>query len=236
MSSTSAPDLGRNRLLAALPGEDLERLRRDLRVERTEFKRVLHEPGQVVDTVYFPLETVNSMLSETPDGDQIEVATIGHEGLVGLAAFLEADADPARHVCQVPGHAASLSASILRRETERGGPLARVLNRYAMALVTMVAQGSACNRLHEVNERCARWLLLTHDRVGSDRFPLTHEFLAQMLGVRRASVSLAMGALAQADLVAYRRGIIEVWDRTGLEAASCDCYRIIRREFDRLLA
>ena len=165
----------------------------------------------------------------------MEMATIGREGMVGLPIFLEADTMPSRAFGQVPGGALRITAAAFTEEIKRNGPLVRVLNRYTLALFNQVAQTTACNRVHLLEQRCARWLLQTHDRVASDQFLLTQEFLAQMLGVRRSGVSAAAGLLQKAGLIRYARGRITVLDRPGLESAACECYGVIKREFDRLL-
>ena len=170
------------------------------------------------------------------DGTRVEVATIGNEGIVGIPAFLGAQGMGARDVyqVQVPGQVVAMEAREFLKATRRE-PLRGLVQRYAQALFSQVTQQVACNGLHSVEERCSRWMLLTHDRVGSDEFPLTQEFLAQMLGVRRASVSMAAGILQSAGFIRYSRGQVAIIDREGLENASCDCYRVIRTEFDRLL-
>jgi hypothetical protein len=170
------------------------------------------------------------------DGSSIEIATIGNEGIVGIPVFLGAQSMGARDLyqVQVPGDVLAMEASAFLSAAQRE-PLRGLVQRYAQALFTQVTQQVACNGLHSVEERCSRWMLLTHDRVGSNDFPLTQEFLAQMLGVRRASVTLAAGALQRAGFIRYGRGRVTINDREGLENASCECYRIMRTEFDRLL-
>jgi CRP-like cAMP-binding protein len=162
--------------------------------------------------------------------------TRGNEGLVGLAALLGAEGSESQTLAEIPGTALRLPAAVLVAAVDAQPALRRLLLRYTQAYLTQVAQGAACNRLHGIEARCARWLLMTHDRVGgSDAFPLTQEFLAIMLGVRRAGVSVAAGALQDAGLIRYRRGGIRVLDRAGLEAAACECYGVVRRQYDRLL-
>ena len=166
----------------------------------------------------------------------IEIATVGNEGLIGVPVFLGAESMGARELyqVQVPGQALAMDIKTFVEITGRD-PIRGVIQRYAQALFSQVTQQVACNGLHSVEERCSRWMLLTHDRVGADDFPLTQEFLAQMLGVRRASVSVAAGILQKAGFIRYSRGRITVLDRDGLESSSCECYAIIRAEFDRLL-
>ncbi|HKG96130.1 MAG TPA: Crp/Fnr family transcriptional regulator [Gemmatimonadaceae bacterium] len=197
--------------------------------------QVLFEPGDPISSVHFPEGCVTSLIKVLSDGKRIEVGTTGREGLVGLPAFLDADSAPLLCVVQVPGAAQRLSAAALREAAFPGGVLHSLLQRYAQYLFDQAAQSVACNALHRVEKRCARWLLMTHDRAQSDQFGLTHEFLAAMLAVRRASVSGAAEALQRAGLIQYRRGKVTVVDRLGLERASCECYASDRADFERLL-
>jgi CRP-like cAMP-binding protein len=169
------------------------------------------------------------------DGSAIEAATVGCEGMVGLPVFLGADSSPNQAFCQVPGDALRLDTGTLQREAARGGALRQMLGRYTQAYIAQVSQASACNRLHIMRQRCARWLLQLHDRVGREEFPVTQRFLSQMLGVRRATVTAAAGALQELGLIAYVHGRVSVRSRIGLEGAACECYSIIRRQHDRLL-
>jgi CRP-like cAMP-binding protein len=228
------PAMG-NRLLDSLPRPDLERLRPHLEAVSVGVKHVVYEPNGPIKHVYFPINCVISLVTYLEDGASVEMATIGLEGMVGLPIFLGTDTMPSRAFGQVPGDALRITAAAFTEEIQRNGPLVRVLNRYTQALFNQVAQTTACNRVHLVEQRCARWLLQTHDRVGSDQFSLTQEFLAQMLGVRRTGVSAAAGLLQKAGLIRYARGRITVLDRPGLESAACECYRVIKREFDRLI-
>jgi CRP-like cAMP-binding protein len=230
-----APKPVGNRLLAALPSAYHERLAPKLEPVRLGFKQPLYEPHVPIEHVYFPTNGIVSLLTVLEDGGPIEVGTVGNEGMAGLPVFLGADAIPGRALCQIPGEALRLEARVLKDEVRRDGPLLSLLHRYTLALFTQVAQTAACNRTHSVEERCARWLLMTQDRVGTDRFPLTQEFMAQMLGVRRATVNVAAGMLQKAGFITYTRGRITVLDRPGLESASCECYAVIKGEFDRLL-
>ncbi len=225
----------RNRLLAALPGKDLDRLAARMTTVPLAVRDLLYRARGPIDHVYFPLDGVLSQIVVMEDGGAVEVGTVGHEGMVGLSVALGDPQSPVETFCQVPGRAARLPADDFRAEADRGGPLAALVLRYSLAVAAMAAQSAACNRLHSVDERCARWLLMTHDRVGSDRFQLTQEFLALMLGVRRASVTVAAGMLQKAGVIDYTRGKITVTDRPRLEAASCECYRAVRAEFERLL-
>jgi CRP-like cAMP-binding protein len=196
----------------------------------------LIEPDVPIPWVYFPLHGVVSLISTLGSGAQVEVATIGNEGLIGLPLVLYANTIPFTAFVQVPGEALRIDAAVFGRLLdEETGTVRQLLYRYTQALFNQLAQHVVCNRLHQIAQRSARWLLLTHDRVGRDEFPLTHEFLALMLGVRRASVTEVAGRLQRAGLIRYRLGRIRVLDRAGLEAASCECYGVIKQEYDRLL-
>jgi len=224
-----------NRLLRALPPDELGRMLPDLVHTRLESGHVLSEPNEIAGRVYFPAGCVVSVVNEMGPSEAAEVGTIGLEGMAGLAAFLDADSIPSRVLVQVPGEALSLDARRLREHAEALPGLHRLLHRYAQAFLIQVGQTASCNRLHEIDRRCARWLLMTHDRVGRDTFMLTHEFLSFMLGVRRAGVTVAAGMLQRAGLIRYTRGRVSIVDRAGLEGAACDCYGIVRDQFDRLL-
>ncbi|HEU0014435.1 MAG TPA: Crp/Fnr family transcriptional regulator [Longimicrobium sp.] len=225
----------RNRILASLPAGDLRRLLPLLELRDLELRRVVVEVNQPIEHVWFPEAGVVSLLGVMEDGTAVETATVGNEGMVGLPVFLGADSMAGQAFCQVTGQAYRMPAGALREEVRRGGPLAELLGRYTQALFTQIAQSSACNRVHPVAQRCARWLLLTHDRVGRDTFDLTHLFLAQMLGVRRATVTEVAGALQARGVIEYTRGVVRIVDRAGLERESCECYRVIAAEFARLL-
>jgi CRP-like cAMP-binding protein len=199
-------------------------------------REVLAAPNVPIRSVYFPLTGLVSLISTLADGTMVEVTTIGNEGLVGLPLFLRATSMPLTALVQVPGEALRMDAEAFDRLLRAGSEeFSHLLYRYTQALFNQLAQHVVCNRLHSIAPRCARWLLLTHDRVGQATFPLTHEFLAQMLGVRRASVTEVAGRLQRARLIHYRYGIITILDRAGLEAASCECYGVIKQEYDRLL-
>lgn len=235
-----ATDPRGNRLLAALPDADRERVVAGLKLVDMEVRDPVYRHGQPIEHVYFPLTAVISMLAVMDDGQALEVATVGNEGVAGIPVFLGAGSSPGQAFCQVPGQALRAEAGHFQELANSAGALQGLLQRYTYAFFMQVAQGSACNRLHSVDQRCARWLLLTHDRVGGnpggrDEFPLTQQFLAQMLAVRRATVSEAAGRLQRAGLIRYRRGIITIVDRKGLEAAACECYRIVSDEYARLI-
>jgi CRP-like cAMP-binding protein len=228
------PEQAANQLLAALPRSDYERLRSDLVTVPMKLKQILWEPNRPIEAVYFPTDAVASILALT-DGHTVEVGTIGNEGLVGLPVFLGATTSPGRAIVQVAGQGDRLDIAVFRREAQREGRLRQLLERYTQAFMTQVSQSTACNRAHSVDQRLARWLLIVRDRVNRNEFPLTHEFLGQMLGVRRATVSETAAALQRAKLISYHRGVITIRNGRGLERAACECYRIVRQEFERLL-
>ncbi len=185
--------------------------------------------------VYFPESCVMSLVNRMDDGSGAEAGTIGNEGFAGLSAYLESEASESDVFCQIPGDTIRLPVQALVDAANASPTLRQLLNRYTHTYLAQIAQSAACNSLHDINQRCARWLLMTHDRVdGAETFPLKHEFLALMLGVRRAGVTTAAGALQDRGLIRYRRGVMRVLDRAGLIAASCECYGIVRRQHDRL--
>jgi CRP-like cAMP-binding protein len=224
-----------NLLLASLPKATVQAILPDLRLQPLEVRQVLQPPNQPVTEVVFPLDGIASMVSLGDTGRSVEVATIGCEGMVGLPVFLGASQAAAEVFVQVPGEGLHLPADAFRRHLEREPSLTQTLLKYTQALLTQVAQCSACNCFHQIEARCARWLLQTHDRVKGNQFQLTHDFLALMLGVRRATVTETAGALQERGLIRYHRGKISILNRKKLESAACDCYRIIKKEYDRLL-
>ncbi len=233
--SQDVPTSVKNRLLASLPREEYEQLVPYLEPVFLDLKRELYQPNVPIEFVYFPLEGVYSLLSLSSEGDLIEVGTVGNEGMVGLPVFLGVRQVPGIAMCQVPGNALRMRASDLQTSVSRDSSLYDVLHRYTQALFNFISQSALCNRLHSIEQRCCRWLLLTRDRVGTDHFPLTHEFLSQMLGVRRAGVSEVAARLQNAGFISYRYGKMSIVDRAGLEATSCECYELIKAEFERLI-
>jgi CRP-like cAMP-binding protein len=231
--TVSAPHT--NRLLACLPSKEVQRLHSRLQPVSLEFKQILYEPRESISYVFFPNRGVVSTIYLMNDGSSIEVATIGNEGLVGMAAVFGAEPSPDRMMVQVPGAALRMRADDLRLETKQDSPLRSILVSYQAAFIKQITQSVACNGLHPVPKRCCRWILETHDRVLSDEFPMTHEFLSQMLGVRRVSVTEALKPLETAGLIHKGRGTVTVIDRKGLEVAACECYRSVQDEFDRRL-
>ena len=224
-----------NRLLAALPPEVAERLRPALRSEVLAQGQVLMEAGGPIERIYFPEEGIVSAVCVFPDGTVAEMSTTGCEGFVSIVAALEGERALARHVVQVPGAALSLDADTFRRMLDEEPALRSVSLAYVQAYIAQALQYVACNGMHNVEERCARWLLMCHDRIRGNDFPLTQEFLADMLGVHRPTVSVAAKSLQTAGLIRYSRGLVTVLDRMGLENASCACYGMLRRQFERLL-
>ena len=235
-SDALAPDRpSANRLLAALPqAEYLRLLPRLTPVSLAQGQRV-YDAHTSIPYVWFIERGVVSVIRAMQDGMLIEICVIGCEGMVGLPVFLGSESTPSQALVQIPGTGLRMPTTTFRREVPPGSPLHDLLHRYTQTLINQMAQGMVCNRMHSIAQRCARWLLLTHDRAGSDQFPLTQQFLAQMLGVRRASVSTVAGRLQKAGLIRYSRGVITVLDRPGLEAAACECYQVIEAEYDRLL-
>ena len=222
-----------NRLLSRLPSAVLERLRPDLHLVALKPRAVLYKFRAKIDAVYFPASGIVSAMTVMEDGAAIEVATIGNEGMAGLTAFVGGQSSPNEVVVQLPGDGFRLPTEVLRREVGRNEALHDILVKYHTAYSTQVSYSVACNGLHKIEQRCSRWLLMTADRVGSNVIELTHEFLAVMLGVRRSSVTEVLRPLQDVGLIRNRRGMIEILDRSGLEARACECYRMTNAEFAR---
>ena len=197
--------------------------------------QVLYEPNNTIEYVYFPTAGVISLLAAFGDGTTVEASVIGREGMLGTSVVLRAETTPHQALVQADGHALKMAARDLRAEVQKDGLLLDLLLRFTNALFTQVAQTAGCNRAHTVEQRLARWLLLTHDRVQQNEFAITQEFLSRMLGVRRAGVSVAANTLREMRTIDYRRGNVIVLDRPGLERASCECYAVVKAEYDRLL-
>jgi CRP-like cAMP-binding protein len=223
----------KNRLLNALTQEDLGSLRSHLHPLNLEQRRVLYEVGATIEHVYFLEQGLGSILTTMADGASVEVGMIGLEGMVGMPAVLGDDVSAQHVVVQLPGSALRLSAAHCKAAFDQSADVRRVLLRFANALLNLSSQTAACNRLHSVEQRCARWLLMSSDRIQSDELPLTHEFLSSMLGVRRAGVSETAGELQRSGLIRYHHGHITIVDRDGLQATACECYRLDRERFDR---
>lgn len=224
-----------NRLLAALPGATRERLFAKTQRVSLSVKDILYHPGKSITAVYFPLTCVISMMTEMKNGATIEIATVGNEGMLGIAAYLGIDAAIALGITQVPGEALQMSVKDFKEAAKSDEHFDTILRRYTHALLMQIARSGGCNSLHSVEERYTRWLLMMHDRTNVDVFAFTQEFLSRMLGVSRARVNIVTGALEKAGLIKHGRNQITVLDWKGLEATSCDCYRIIKEEFARVL-
>jgi CRP-like cAMP-binding protein len=234
MSSVSGSSSD-NRLLAALPGEVYGCLRPALEPSFFGLGEVVYEVGRRMEHIYFPTTSVVSLIYTMENGNTAEKGLVGNEGVVGIALFMGGDTTPNQAVAQVAGGALKMKAQAMLAEFRRGGAFQLALLRYTQALVTQISQTAVCNRLHPVEKRLCRWLLLTRDRLPSDQILMTQEFIAHMLGVRREGVTAAAHHLHAVGLIRYHRGQITILDRTGLEAAACECYQVVKNEFDRLL-
>jgi CRP-like cAMP-binding protein len=234
-TTAESPERPSNWLLASLPRAEYERLRAHLEAVRPRLQDVLYEQGGPMEHVYFPEGGTVSLLAVLADGHGVEVATVGNEGMVGVSVALGGEISPHRATVQVPGPALRMRAVDFRVAVPAGHPLDAALRRYADAFVMQVAQSVACNRAHTVPQRLARWLCMTQDRVGRDEFPLTQEVIAQMLGVRRQTVSEVASEFQAARLIDYHLGRVTIEDRAALERAACECYRAVRAHFERML-
>ncbi|MCU9956034.1 MULTISPECIES: Crp/Fnr family transcriptional regulator [Burkholderia] len=224
-----------NHLLAALPPEGLAHISPQLVLVDMPLGKVLYESGGALSHVYFPTTSIVSLLYVMEDGSSAEIAIVGNDGLIGIALFMGGETTPSRAIVQSAGHAYRLDARILKDEFRRGGSMQRLLLRYTQALITQMAQTAVCNRHHSIDQQLCRWLLLSLDRLPSSELKMTQELIANMLGVRRSGVTEAALKLQDAGLIRYNYGHIEVLDRSGLEKRVCECYGVVRREFDRLL-
>ncbi|HEY7985447.1 MAG TPA: Crp/Fnr family transcriptional regulator [Methylophilaceae bacterium] len=227
--------LVQNRLLAALPAAEYERLAPHLELIELPLGEVLREGGATQHYVYFPATAIVSLFYVLEDGSSTEIAVIGNIGIVGLWLFLGGETTPSRAVVRAAGYGYRMKGELLKNEFSRGGAVLQLLLRYAQALLTQTSQIAVCNRYHSVEQQLCRWLLLTLDRLPSDDLAITHELIASMLGVRREGVTEAAGNLQRAGLISYSRGHIEVLDRPGLEKAACECYEVVRSEYERLI-
>jgi CRP-like cAMP-binding protein len=229
------PSSQQNTILAALPPADLDQLRPQMEFVHLEFGHSLYESGIVQAYVYFPVDCIASMYYVMLDGMSSEIAVIGHEGLVGLSLFMGGTTTPSLAAVLSAGSAWRIKGSFLKREFDRGGPLQGLLLRYTQALITQMTQTAVCNRYHTVEQQLCRRLLLSLDRLSSNELSMTQEQIASLLGVRRGGVTEAAGRLQSAGLIQYSRGRIVVQDRPGLEAHACECYAVVKHEYDRLL-
>jgi len=235
LTAAEKTDRPLNRLLAALPQAEYKPLRGRMELVRPRLQEVLYERGARINFVYFPESGTISLLAPLTDGDAVEVGTVGNEGMVGVSVALGSNTSPYRATAQIPGRAFRMRAADFHEAAPPGHPLHELALRYAEALMTQIAQSVACNQVHSVSQRLARWLCVTHDRVGSEEFPLTQEVIAQMLGVRRQTVSEVASELQAARLIEYRLGRVTIANRAALERGACECYRIVREHFDRVL-
>jgi CRP-like cAMP-binding protein len=235
-ATPAAHPAARNKLLAALPDADFERLRPHLEPSSLPLGLTLYGSGVRMTHVYFPTEGIVSLLYVMESGASAEIALTGNEGLVGISLFMGGESTPSSALVQSAGHAYRLGAQTLQREFERGGQLQHLLLRYTQALITQMAQTAVCNRHHSLEQQLCRWLLLSLDRVPSNELHMTQELIANMLGVRREGVTEAARRLQDAGLIRYQRGQITVLDRPRLEQRVCECYAVVKRETDRLLA
>jgi len=232
----SVPSPKQNHLLAALPTAEFDRLAAHLQWVPMQLGEILYEPGEQLQYAYFPTTAIVSLHYIIESGASAEIAGVGNEGVVGISLFMGGDTTPSSAVVQTAGYAYRLERHLLRREFDRCGPLLRLLLRYTQALITEMTQTAVCNRHHSIEQQLCRWLLVTLDRIPSGQLVMTQELVASMLGVRREGVTEAAGNLQRAGFIRYRRGHIAVLDRTGLESRSCECYGVVKSEFDRLLA
>ncbi|SHH48161.1 cAMP-binding domain of CRP or a regulatory subunit of cAMP-dependent protein kinases [Pollutimonas bauzanensis] len=224
-----------NHLLASLPAVDKARLFPHLELVQLPLGHVLYESGSQMRHVHFPTDAIISLLYVMEDGASAEIAVVGNDGIVGVSLFMGGETTPSRAVVQSAGHVYQLPGQVLKDEFLRAGPMQHLLLRYTQALLTQMAQTAVCNRHHSLDQQLCRWLLLSLDRRHSSELIITQELIASMLGVRREGVTEAAGNLQKADLIKYRRGHITVLDRAGLEARTCECYAVVRKEYDRLL-
>jgi CRP-like cAMP-binding protein len=232
ITSNTPPE---NRLLAALPSDEYERLLPRLQEVSLSLGEVVYEFGGQLDYVYFPTSSIVSLLYTMENGTSAEMGLTGNDGVVGIALFMGGGTMPNRAVVQSAGEAIRMKAKMLQDEFARGGKFQNRLLRYTQALITQISQTAVCNRLHSVEQQLCRWLLLSHDRVKADELIMTQELIADMLGVRREGVTVAAGGLQDAGAISYVRGHIKILDRQKLEETVCECYRVVKDESDRLL-
>jgi len=233
----SAPHTpNQNHLLAALPTAEFERLAPNLELVPMPLGEVLYESGGKLQHVYFPTTSIVSLHYVIENGSTAEIAGVGNEGIVGISLFMGGNSTPSRAIVQTAGYGYRLNAQLMMEEFNRAGLMMRLLLRYTQALMTQMSQTAVCNRYHSVEQQLCRWLLLTLDRLSSDELVMTQELVASMLGVRREGITEAAGKLQHAGFIRYRRGHITVLDRSGLVAHVCECYAVVKKEFDRLLS
>lgn len=224
-----------NRLLATLPRKEYQQLLTKLEQTNLSFGSSVYEPGEIIRYVYFPTSGIISLLATEGNGSNLEVGIVGREGMVGVPVFMGVKTSRNRAVVQGAGAALKMKATDFRKECNNGSSLPHLLQRYTHSLLTQISQSAVCNRFHPIDARLARWLLMTSDRMGSEKFPVTQEFLSNMLGVRREGVNKAAGSLQRQELISYSRGTLTILKRAGLEVVACRCYRIIKEEYDSFL-
>ena len=234
-SRSQASDPKSNRLLAKMESADYGALMQQGKVVPLKFRQRLHAQDKPIDFVYFPLTCMISLLVSTDGQPKMEMATVGREGVVGASELIQAQGGMGLNLVQIPGEAVKINAEVFR-DIMRRPKVLQVVHQHLYALMRQILYGAACNRIHSMEERCARWLLMTHDRAGNDTFPLTQEFLSHMLGVRRATVNVATGMLKKAGFIRYVRGNLTVVDRRGLESAACECYQEIVHVYEAVLS
>ena len=232
----TSPSPNQNHLLAALPAAEFERLAPSLERVPMQLGATLYEPGGKLQHVYFPTTAIVSLLYVMESGSSAEIAGVGNEGVLGISLFMGGDTTSSSAVVQTAGHAYRLHGNLLKEEFNRAGLMQRLLLRYTQALATQMCQTAACNRHHSIEEQLCRWLLLTLDRLPSNELVMTQELIANALGVRREGITEAAGKLQRAGIVRYRRGHIAVLERSGLEAGTCECYAVVKKEFSRLMS
>lgn len=224
-----------NHILAALPAADLARLSVGIEPARMPLGRVLYESGDKMPHMYFPTNSIVSLLYVMENGASAEIAIVGNEGVVGVSLFMGGETTPSRALVQSAGQAFRVPSKVLKEEFRRGGPLQHVLLRYTQALITQMSQTAVCNRHHSVEQQLCRWLLMSLDRLATNELTMTQKLIANMLGVRREGVTESAGKLQRLGLIRYHRGRITVLDRAGVEKQACECYQVVKREFKRLL-
>jgi CRP-like cAMP-binding protein len=228
-------EIVKNHLLASLPHDVIERITAHMETVGFDLGSVLYEAGDKMKHIYFPTTVIISLLYVMQNGGTAEIGIAGNNGLVGIALFMGGDTTSSRAIAQSAGESVRMRAEDLRAEFKRGGPFQEILLRYTQALMTQISQTAVCNRLHTIEQQLCRWLLINHDLLPADKLVMTHELIANMLGVRREGVTQAAGHLQEMGLIKYARGTVNILDRRGLERCSCECYMVVKTEYDRLL-
>jgi len=233
--TANPPDPRKNFLLAALNDKDFELIKSKLEFISFKLGEVLYESGERMDYVYFPMTAIISLLYIMENGSTAEIGVVGNDGVVGVSLFMGGETTTSRAIIQSAGDGVRMKAKDLKAEFARGGRFQELLLRYTQALMTQISQTAVCNRLHSIEQQLCRWLLLSHDRLDSDKLVMTHDLISNMLGVRREGITLAAQKLAAKKLITNKRGTMTVIDRQGLETAVCECYKVVNEEYNRLL-